>query len=229
MTEKAVAVESISQLQKILPKEFSRLYFGTETCERKIPSLQELEKAKKFCEQNRLTLSLATPFATDSGIKKLEPLLEQLSKEDELIVNDFGVLQLASDCEAEPVCGRLLNKQFRDPRIAFFENMPKEMMEHLSVSQASTKAFRKILSNFGVHRIELDNLLQGIATNLKGTGFKASLHAPLVFVAATRMCLLANSGKLSEIKNVGVVECNRECAGSGFSLKNDSIEKISIL
>jgi hypothetical protein len=225
MAEKAVAVETLSGLEKISLKGFSRLYFGPETCERKLPVLSELEKARAFCKKHGLAFSLMTPFATDTGIAGLRPLIKALSQEDEVIVNDFGVLELASQAKAEPVCGRLLNKQFRDPRIAFFESVPKEMLEHLSLSQASAKGFRKLLSQKCVKRVELDNLLQGISTSLKGTGFCASLYCPLVLVSATRMCLAANSQKLSAWKKIGVLACNRECLSLGFEQASSAFPK----
>ncbi len=224
MTKKAVAVETLSGLEKISQKGLSRLYFGPETCERKLPSLQELEKAKAACKKNDLAFSLMTPFATDAGIERIKPLLKALSPEDELIVNDFGVLQLASQTKAEPVCGRLLNKQFRDPRIASFQ-ASNEMLEHLSLSQASTKGFRKTLSEFGVKRVELDNLLQGIATSLSQTGFSASLYTPFVFISATRMCLACNSKKLSDYKKIGVLNCGKECLSTHFEQTNKAFPR----
>ena len=222
--EKALVVKNFKQLEKFFSSnkfpEFSRIYFGAETCERKIPSLDEVKEAKKFCEKNNTGFSLLTPFVTDAGIKKLEPIFSILSSDDEIIANDFGVLCKSVKHEAIPVAGRLLNKQFRDPRIASFTSVPKELLSHLSLSQADCPSFRTLLSSFGVKRAELDNLLQGIGTNLKGTGFSASLYYPFVFIAATRFCLLANCGKLSESKKVGIFSCGHECEKFSFKLNN---------
>jgi len=227
--EKAIAVKNLKQLEKSFSSGFSRIYFGAETCERKIPCLNEVKKAKKFCEQNNACFSLLTPFVTDAGLKKLEPIFSILSSEDEIIANDFGVLYKAAKHEAVPVAGRLLNKQFRDPRIASFTGMPKELLSHLSLSQASSPGFRTLLSHFGVKRFELDNLLQGIGTSLKGTGFSASLYYPFVFISATRFCLLANCGKLSASKKVGIFPCSRECEKFSFKLSNAAFPKPVLL
>lgn len=227
--EKTLAVKNFKQLEKSFSPGFSRIYFGAETCERKIPCLDEVRKAKNFCKQNNLDFSLLTPFVTDAGIKKLEPIFSILSSADEIIANDFGVLCKAAKHEALPVAGRLLNKQFRDPRISSFAGMPKGLLSHLSLSQAGSPVFRALLSPFGVKRFELDNLLQGIGTNIKGTGFSASLYFPFVFISATRFCLLANCGKLSESKKVGIFACSKECEKFSFRLSNAAFPKPLLL
>ncbi len=225
--EKAIHIQSISQLGSLAPG-FSRVYFGSETCERLMPMPDELKQAKSFCAQNNLAFSLVTPFCTDAGIAKLKHLLPILSGEDELIANDFGALRLAKQHDIQLVAGRLLNKQARDPRIPSFKHS-NELLEYLSQSQASSPQFLKILSSLGVKRVELDNLLQGIGTDLGGTGFAASLYTPLVFVAATRMCLLANAGKISASKEVGILPCNQECSQFQFKLTNPCFPKSLLL
>jgi hypothetical protein len=226
--EKAFHVQNISQLQHF-PAGFSRLYFGNETCERLIPSTEEVQKAKQFCKQKGISFSLVTPFCTDAGLAKLKPLLPTLFPEDELIANDFGVLKFASPSRAVKVAGRLLNKQARDPRIASFKQMPSGLLRHLSQSQASSPQFLKILSGLGARRVELDNLAQGIGTDLSKTGFSASLYFPLVFVAATRMCLLANAGKISDSKKAGILPCAQECSQFHFKLTNSCFPKPLLL
>lgn len=224
--EKALAVENLAQLEKSSFEGFSRIYFGAEICERKIPSLEQVKKARDFCFSHKLKFSLLTPFCTDAGIEKLQTILPVLSEEDELIINDFGVLTLSKNFKAKPVAGRLLNRQFRDPRIAGFKGkFPEELLEHLKKSHASMPSFRKLLSEFNVTRVELDNLLQGIGTNLTSTGFKASIYSPFVFVAATRLCIPANSGKISKRQEIGILPCSKECLGFKFKLSNNSFPK----
>jgi len=229
--EKAVHLESASALKTLNPKntEFSRLYFGSETCETKLPTTAQLSTAKAFCKKPSLAFSLVTPFCTDAGIKKIQSLLPLLSPEDELIANDFGVLSLAQTQPCQKVAGRLLNKQFRDPRIAFFKNMPAELAEHFSQSQASSPNFQKLLTKFSVKRVELDNLLQGISSNFSNTAFKASLYHPIVFVSATRLCLLANAGKISSSNRVGIFPCKQECNSFKFRLTNKPFPKQLLL
>ena len=224
--EKAIFVEGMQQLQEQDLSPYSRIYFGHETCDRRIPSLNEFSRAKEFCSKQKLSFSLVSPICTNQGIKMLLPLLEQLSGEDELIVNDFGVLQLASkQTKAKVVAGRILNRQYRDPRIAFLKNPPQEMLHHLRLSHASSQLFLSLLKKSHVQRVELDNLLQGIETDLSSTGFHASLYHPFVFVSATRLCLTANCDKLSHAKKVGIFPCGKECVNYSFILENKELKR----
>lgn len=219
--QKAFFAETLPLLLKRDLSEFDRVYFGHETCDRRLPSQQELSEAKELCRRKSLPFSLVTPFCTNAGIKKLDQLLKLLSKGDEIIVNDFGVLKLAHEnSKAEIVCGRLLNKQYRDPVIASFDKAPSELKEHLKTSQASSGLFRELLKGFDVKRVELDNLLQGIGTNLSGTGLTASLYHPFTFIAATRLCLSANCDKLSFAKKIGIFPCKKECLKYSFKLES---------
>jgi hypothetical protein len=224
--EKALFAESIGVLEKTRLKGFSRLYFGHETCERCLPSLSELEKAKKICSKNAMGFSLVTPFCTDAGIKKVSLLMKRLSQEDELVVNDFGLLFLASKkFRARLVAGRLLNRQYRDPRIALFKKAPEEMRQHLRLSHSSNGLFRELVREYNVERVELDNLLQGIATNLSSTALKGSLYYPFVFIAATRFCLAANCDRLSHAGKVGVFPCGKECLKYRFILESSEFNR----
>ncbi len=61
-----------------------------------------------------------TPFVTNRGLEQLEellPVLAQTLPDAEVVVNDWGVLQLLRSeyPELKPVLGRLLNKSKRGP------------------------------------------------------------------------------------------------------------------
>ncbi len=224
--EKAIFVENISALMQSNLSDYDRLYFGQETCERLLPSLPELNQAKQLAEKNSLQFSLVTPFCTNEGLKRLLPLLKILSSEDELIVNDLGVLQAASkSSNAQLVAGRLLNKQYRDPKIASFKSAPPEITQHLRSSHASSPLFQQLMEKFNVKRVELDNLLQGIETNLSSTNLRASLYYPFVFISATRFCLTANCDRLLHAKKIGIFPCGRECLKYSFKLESKEFNK----
>ncbi|MDP6670885.1 MAG: hypothetical protein QGI60_03650 [archaeon] len=223
--QKAFFAETLPLLLESDLSDFDRVYFGHETCDRRLPSLKELSEAKELCRRKSLPFSLVTPFCTTAGIKKLEPLLKSLSRDDEVIVNDFGVLKLAHEnSETEIVCGRLLNKQYRDPVIASFDMAPSELKEHLKTSQVSSGLFRELLKGFNVKRVELDNLLQGIGTNLVGLDLTASLYHPFTFIAATRLCLCANCDKLSFAKKIGIFPCKKECLKYSFKFEAEQFK-----
>jgi len=222
--ERAIHLEQVSDLNN-LGNGFSRLYFGPETCQRLLPTERELKKAKALCKKHNLKFSFVTPFVTDAGLKRIQSLIKLLSAEDELVINDYGVLRLAQGNKFELVAGRLLNKQYRDPRIAFLPQALCELVEHFRQSQASSDEFQRLLVSFGVNRIELDNLLQGIGTDLSNSMLSGSLYYPWVFIAATRLCLTNSCDKLYAKRRIGVFACSKECQRYRFELNNTLLKK----
>lgn len=218
--EKALFVEDRSQLNQHRAA-FSRIYFGTEFCERLLPSIKDFLAVKKFCEGADAKLSFVTPYLTDSGLRRVLPLVRLLSSSDELVLNDYGLLRAAEDTKARLVAGRLLNRQFRDPRILSFKGrVPKDFYQHLTQSNALSKEFQQFLLRHRIERAELDNLAQGISTDLSKSKLSGSLYFPFVFVSTSRMCLSANCDKISFYNKVGVLPCNRECMRYQFRLEN---------
>lgn len=220
--QQAFLAPSLSALENF-PEKADILYFGQEFCDRLLPSKKELLQAKQFCERQGLKFSFVTPYLTENGLKHAISLSGLLSQEDELVVNDFGLLYAAMRKFPKPalVAGRILNRQYRDPRIASFKGaVPEQFTQHLQLSSAASGMFQKFLKEHSVERAELDNLKQGISTDLSKSGIKGSIHVPFVFVATGRMCLSANSDKISFHKTVGVLPCSKECQRYQFQLQN---------
>lgn len=115
----------------ILP---SRIYFGNEFCERLITDWQEIRNILTLAKKKNLNFTLVTPYVTNEGLQKLKRLFSNLNKieeEIEVVVNDWGVLNLfhRDYKNLKPVLGRLLNKMMRMPRFekAWPKLMPKQM------------------------------------------------------------------------------------------------------
>jgi len=218
--EKALFIQNAGQL-KYFNHSFGRIYFGAEFCERLLPNKNDFLVVKKFCEKQGVGFSFVTPFLTNAGMRRVLPLAKALSERDELVVNDYGLLHAAKESKATLVAGRLLNRQYRDPRILSFKaKVPKEFYAHLMQSHAASKHFQKFLRQNGVARVELDNLAQGIAPDLGKSSLRCSLHFPFCFVSATRLCLIANCDKISFHGKIGVFPCNKECKLYQFKLGN---------
>ncbi len=200
-------------------KSFQRIYFGQEFCETLLPNKTELLAVKDFCKKQGLKLSFVTPYLTDSGLKRALALTRLLSKEDELVVNDYGLLHAVQGSKPILTGGRLLNRQFRDPRIALFKDtVPRDFFLHLQQSHASSPKFLRFLQGHGIKRVELDNLLQGIGTDLSKSPLRASLYYPFAFISTTRLCLTANCGKISSHNKIGIFPCARDCRLYQFRL-----------
>lgn len=220
--EKAFFASNTGEIEK-LGRSLDRVYFGREFCERLLPSKKEVVLAKGLCEKHGISFSLVTPFLSDKGLSLALKLAKSLSKEDELVVNDYGLLHSvnSSNLDLQFVAGRLLNRQYRDPRISSFKGrVPEDFLLHLTQSSASSKEFQKFLLQNNVKRVEFDNLLQGTSVGQARPGLRYSLYSPFVFVSTSRMCLSANCDRLSFHNRVGVLPCNKECLRYSFVLKN---------
>ena len=218
--EKALLIQRQEQLGG-WDGSFGRIQFGCECCERLLPSKAELLAVKKFCGKKGIMFSFVTPYLTDAGLRDVMRLLPLLGGDDELVVNDFGLLDRAKRGGFHIAAGRLLNRQYRDPRIPSFKGkVPHDFYAHLQQSHAGSKRFRKLLLLNRVERVELDNLPQGIGTKLNGSGLSGSLHFPFLFVSTGRMCLTANCDKISFHNKIGIFPCSMECKRCQFALRN---------
>jgi len=208
----------LQRLAQIGNLSFTRIYFGSEFCERLIPTIKELKKVIDFCDKNVLNFTLLTPFVTDITMKKLKELFEFLKRFDtenlEIVFNDWGVFHLLkNEYEFNLAVGRLLTKQKKDP--SFIEDLIDEKFLNLdsdtkSIIKGCSMDASPLIKDFllkNVLRIELDNVYQGIDVNVD---IKKSLYYPFVPVTTTRFCM-THSYALKKPYIRGKNPCNKEC------------------
>ena len=217
--QKAVFIAKQKALDSI-EGEFDRLYYGCEFCERLIPGEERLTHAISCADERGMEFTFVTPFATDFGMDKLLALLPWLAQErpgTEVVVNDWGTLHLISDrkLDLEPVLGRLLTKQKRGPRIMrVLDRTPEAMHDHFRRSNVDVPVLKQFLESKRVHRVELDNLIQGI---VRDPAMPASLYYPYLYVTTTRLCL-SNSCDHRTHPLRAIEPCGRECQTYTFGL-----------
>ena len=255
--EKAIFITKISQL-KYITAGYDRLYYGNEFCERLIPGPKHLRNILCYLKKRKLKFSLVTPYVTDKGLKKVELLLELLKSEKincEIIINDFGVLNLINQkyLNLTPVLGRLLTKQKRGPRL--IKLLKRNVRLHFVKTQGNPKIKYCIIqkklppgvdpyykgSNAGsvpvihdflisqrVRRIELDNTAHGLFLKLPKENISASLYLPYVYISTTFFCPTAgcNEKKKSLLK---IKSCNKECQSFIFKLRHKTIPRVIFL
>jgi hypothetical protein len=224
MTENAIFICKLDNLKKVT-SEYSRLYFGNEFCQQLMPEEKALSEALDLALKRRLDFTFVTPFLTDIGIRKVNPLLNLLSgklPQAEVVINDWGLLRIIKGTypKFNLVLGRLLAKQKRGPRILnLIKKVPRPMVEHFRLSSTDTSIFTNFLINQGIKRIELDNLLQGIERNSQ---IKASLYYPFAYVTTTRYCL-SNPNTFNNGFQRAINPCNFECQRYTFKLRHKSM------
>ncbi len=221
--EKAVYFSSTQKLKTYNLDNYGRIYFGNEFCDELIPSRPKLEEAISIASDHRKSLSFVTCYVSEHKIKQYYALIELLAKlvpGSEVIINDWGMLKMCFDNELEPVLGRLLVKQKRDPRIAHFtESLPEKARLRLR-QMGLNDFFLNFLKKQNIKRIELDNLLQGIDTDeLRDSGFSYSVYIPYGYITTTRICFFRNRNKGIE-KKFSIVPCAHECSNDMLKLDN---------
>jgi hypothetical protein len=204
--------------------DFSRIYYGTEFCERLLPSPTELRTVIDFVRDNGLAFTFVTPYVTETGLKKLRGLLDIISRElpgAEVICNEYGVLRVLHNNypDLEPVLGRLLNRMKRGPRLmTVLDKLPATTAHYFRSNNLNVPALGDFLAGFGVRRVELDNVLQGFDFVLER--FRGSLYIPYAYVSTTRLCLANGCDDPSRAEMVSISPCQRECRKYTFTMSN---------
>ncbi|MEW6202718.1 MAG: hypothetical protein AB1546_12125 [bacterium] len=169
--------------------EFDRIYFGVEFCERRIPSVHQLEKAISICREDGKPLTLVTPIVTDWGLKRLNPLFGRLMEYDEhaeVVVNEYGTLMFLREKfpSFKVVMGRVLIRQKKDPRVPLIHD--EKIRGYFSGSVLDSAYFCKFLHGQNTRRVELDNLPHAQPPQ---ADFSVSLYYPFVFITTSRNCV----------------------------------------
>ncbi len=181
-------------------KSFSRIYFGSEFCQHLLPTPQITEKfIKEFPNKN---ISLLTPIVNEDGLKQIDILISLFQKQNksfEVIVNDFGVLNLIHTKypNCEPVLGRIIsNNIFTFKKNLYLQNKNTLKMLH---------------NQYHVNRIEFDKNIENIEIPqhfLKNIHF--TIYFPYLFMTTTKRCLFPHL--LSPKRNkYETYSCNQEC------------------
>ena len=224
--EKAFYASSLRAIRGISPG-YSRVYFGAEFCQWRMPSRVIVEKAFTRASEMGLGFTLLTPWVTDAGMKRLEGVLAGLASiteglpkgAAEVVVNDFGVFSLIKKFGSlTPVLGRLLSKQKRCPRIpGIVEGLPEGGRLVYMGAWAEDPVAVKFLKGLGIRRVELDNPLQGLQTDLRNTRLKGTIYTPYAYVTTTRHCPASFDGAGWQ----AFTGCRtKACLGNVISLKN---------
>jgi hypothetical protein len=217
--EKAVFVADLDRLPP-RGERYDRLYLGSEFCHWRLPGADELRRAGRECRERGMAFSLVTPFLTYTGLRRALALVRDLPAEGgtEVIVNDLGLLEaiLGTGWPGTLVAGRLLTRQRRGPG---FQDPVETMADALAALRGSaldSPAFiARLGAVYGVHRFELDDLVQGVAVAALPEGARLSLYRPFLLVTATRNCPWIFDGRVWQ-RDGG---CPQPCRGQALLME----------
>jgi len=177
---------------------WSRFYYGSEFCPWTFPTSTSIIAAMTTARQHECRFTLVTPVVSEPFIMRLRKVLSEVlplfEQGDEIVVSDLGSIRLVREISDEVtlVVGRALSGQKRGPRILdlSLNAVETDYFQRGSWYQAEAVAF---LAEQHIHRIELDNLLQGLAPLPQG--LFGTLHLPWAMVTSSRNCPFRPPGK----------------------------------
>lgn len=184
-------------LPEVLPAGITRIYAGAEFCPWRLPTTAELRHALNRAHDWGCAFTLVTPVLIEPLREPLRAalveLLPALLPGDEVVISDWGALDLVRSLapQATVVVGRVLSGQKRDARTVTLELSAAQLAHFRQGSWYSAPA-AELLQELGICRVELDNLLQGVAA--LPTGLCGSLHVPYAMVASSRNCPFRRPG-----------------------------------
>jgi hypothetical protein len=242
--EKIINLETLELLQEIydenLEAKFQRLYFGVETCEWKIPSLEDTKTAYKIAKEREMAFTYVTPYSGGRSFEKIKAILAFLNglpDPVEVVVNDWGILNLI-DTEYEkliPILGRLMIKMKRDPRysvVSFQDSFRESGLEELLPEDAdcdliktnqakflgscslSFPQYQDFLKSKRIARVELDLISTDITLK---TDFPIDIFWPWTYVTSGRACMLGYEG----FNHILEKHCSLPCESQYFEFMGE--------
>lgn len=187
----------LNSLPVSLSGRYDRLYFGSEFCPWTFPDAGPIIAALEMAREAGWLFTLATPVVSEPFLplleKSLAEILPRLGEGDEVLVSDLGTVELLQQLDAQVpmVMGRVLSGQKRGPRICGI-SLTNEQLAYFQAGSWYSAEARALLAEMGIDRIELDNLLQGIAPL---PGLQGTLHYPYAMVTSSRNCPFVKPGR----------------------------------
>lgn len=181
----------LTELPDNLPDDCRRLYYGTEFCFWRLPTVDNILNVKAWASRFGIPLTFVTPVLGESERQRLaivlRAVLPALANKDEVVISDWGALQLVRSVnkDVEVVLGRALSGQKRGPRILDME-LNLQQLDYFQRGSWFSREGAALLADHGIKRVELDNLLQGLAP--LPAGLTGSLHLPYAMVSSSRNC-----------------------------------------
>jgi hypothetical protein len=207
--------------------ELVRLYVGSETCDRRLPSQRAMTAWRAAAQDAGVSLTLVLPplggRTLEAGVARAAALEGVAGAE--VVANDWGTVHaLRARVPSLPiVLGRLTNKMLRDPRLADrfdVPDAPAAARAALCQSGAATPGYRRLLERYGISRREIDPVLQPVApAEWRGCSERLTLHLPYLFVTCGRACLVGGRGRDRREKFVPGGDCGFECLTDAIELE----------
>jgi hypothetical protein len=225
-TERAVFVRDLDDAE-MKGVSCDRLYIGSETCETLIPSPHDVARMQELGARLGRPVTVVTPACTNMGIASVKKLLAVVSPGTEVVFNDWGVFERIRSTDCRPVLGRLLLRIPRGFRRKDLADYAPGLLSFMRYSNLDDGDFQTFLIESGVHRVELDNVVQGYSFRLHDT-LRTSLYVPLVYIASGRKCVFARLQSPVDTYKSGQA-CARTCRDTVFHARMRDSDDVVLL
>ncbi len=179
---------------RFLDAAYGGVAFGAEFCACRLPALDEVRKATASCAARGVAFTLVTPVVRQAAFADVARWLEAAAAflaGGEWVANDWGLLEWARHrgLPLRPVAGRLLGRQRRGPRVLdLLRDAAPADRSALQGSAWDDGETAGLLAEFGIARVELDLLLQGVRVPKLPAGVQVSLCGPWLPVTLSPSC-----------------------------------------
>lgn len=199
-----------------------RIYFGSYFCGQYFVHLpkSQVEKLLDFCKQHQIKLTLVVPILTqkhlNKGKEKIEELLRLFGKLlDEITINDYGMLSYLNEKynldkggrerqHFKLNIGRLLLKDYRDPRYTEYFNLSLK-------PRSFTNYMQEVIKNYKIHCLEFDPTHAVIDFSECPEGVLIGLHTPYCYETVGQICQMAGIHQPIDKKFRPNEVCQKEC------------------
>ncbi|MBU0504209.1 MAG: hypothetical protein KKG43_07500 [Candidatus Omnitrophica bacterium] len=195
---------------------FDYIYVGDEFCERRLPDSETISGIAEQCVKSGANLTLVTSYFTGEGIDRLKALLDYIilnSIACELVINDWGVLELLEDYSGHfrAIAGRLLTSRYLSK--FNYQDLRSKGAEIVNedFDCSFPGAFLDFLKTRNITALEFNNTNHLLKTHgqLKKNNIKAHIYLPYYYLNTSRYCSCAR-GYGSYMRNTDDT-CNKEC------------------
>ncbi|MFA5052733.1 MAG: hypothetical protein WC565_01620 [Parcubacteria group bacterium] len=204
-------LRTLSETRTFLQKA-TRVYFGHETCARRLPQRNEIIEAFSLCLSSEKEMSLVLPYMGERNVKSIISAIEvfsSLNPGEEIITSDFGIINFIKEknVPVKIILGRLLGRLKRDP---LFTLSSEKSHRESSRSSFSVPSFANFFLALGISRAGFDSLPQGIDVS-DVSRFEFDAYWPWVYVTSGRGCQLLGANDFTKGKYPFEAPCNKEC------------------
>lgn len=200
----------------LINKYISRLYVGNEFCHNLFPDEKLLMKIIHKAWAENLNVTLSFTYIRECYIEKTKKIIEKLyslcvenKKAIEVVINDWGMLQVIKDKNdfLVPILGVLLNKRRKDPRYMYKKGY-EEDKDLMAKNNLNSNLFGEFLLDNNISRFEFESCGYDILIP-KGSH---SLHLPFYVTNVSQYCpLYAMCHNGDRGKQILVDQCPKYC------------------